>query len=68
MIVDSSIGIYIKKDRLLTAYYNILQIISELNTCSAESLLQLSSNTVTGLQILLLNKRCAEEGMISVVS
>jgi len=30
-----------KKDRLLTVYYNILQMISELNTCSAESLLNI---------------------------
>jgi hypothetical protein len=45
-------------------------MISELNTCSAESLLQYSFDgvTVTGLQILLLNKRHAEEGMISVPS
>jgi len=40
MIVDSSIARNnIKKGKLITVYYNILQMISEMNICSAKSLL-----------------------------
>jgi hypothetical protein len=41
MIDSSKLEIYIKKDSLSAVYYNILQIISELNICSAESLLSI---------------------------